>query len=261
MKANDWKSRLGMVYSTDPDYKYQTDEQPEAETLPPQQQDLRVWRDSKQRAGKVVTLVRGFVGSEADLQELGRLVKKKMRCRRLGQGRRDHHTGRSPRPYCRNPDRQRVPLQKSWQLNIENTETHTSDSSGAALFRVGIGTVLLVGSRPGVVALAQADEKQRRRHIPHNGRKDGPPHAVLYRERRAIHRIRIPALGHEHTVHSAPRELPVERNGHVAAQTSRLPDLALHRRILDAHGPSSSSPTNTATPYNTTTSTAAWYAP
>ena len=77
MKANDWKSRLGMVYSTDPDYKYQTDEQPEAETLPPQQQDLRVWRDSKQRAGKVVTLVRGFVGSEADLQELGRLVKKK----------------------------------------------------------------------------------------------------------------------------------------------------------------------------------------
>ena len=75
--ANDWKSRLGMVYSTNPDYKYDTGEESEPATLPPQQQDLRVWRDSKQRAGKVVTLVRGFVGSRADLEELGRLVKKK----------------------------------------------------------------------------------------------------------------------------------------------------------------------------------------
>lgn len=74
---NDWKSRLGMVYSTDPDYEYVTDEAPEVETLPPAKQDLRVWRDSKRRAGKVVTLVRGFAGSDDDLQELGRLVKRK----------------------------------------------------------------------------------------------------------------------------------------------------------------------------------------
>ena len=75
MADNDWKSRLGMVYSTDPDYKYVTDEEPEAETLPPARQQLRVWLDRRQRAGKVVTLVRGFVGSEADLAELARLLK------------------------------------------------------------------------------------------------------------------------------------------------------------------------------------------
>ena len=78
MADNDWKSRLGMVYSTDPDYKYVTDEEPEAETLPPARQQLRVWLDRRQRAGKVVTLVRGFVGSEADLGELARL--RKTRC-------------------------------------------------------------------------------------------------------------------------------------------------------------------------------------
>ena len=62
MADNDWKSRLGMVYSTDPGFNYETDDEPEAETLPAGQQDLRVWLDRKQRAGKVVTLVKGFVG-------------------------------------------------------------------------------------------------------------------------------------------------------------------------------------------------------
>lgn len=55
MADNDWKSRLGMVYSTDPGFNYETDDEPEAETLPAGQQDLRVWLDRKQRAGKVVT--------------------------------------------------------------------------------------------------------------------------------------------------------------------------------------------------------------
>ena len=54
MADNDWKSRLGMVYSTDPGFNYETDDEPEAETLPAGQQDLRVWLDRKQRAGKVV---------------------------------------------------------------------------------------------------------------------------------------------------------------------------------------------------------------
>ena len=72
---NDWKSRLGMVYSTDPDFQYTTDEEPEVETLAPQQQNLRVWRDTKQRGGKVVTLVKGFVGRDDDLKELGRMLK------------------------------------------------------------------------------------------------------------------------------------------------------------------------------------------
>ena len=45
MADNDWKSRLGMVYSTDPGFNYETDEESEAETLPPGRQDLRVWLD------------------------------------------------------------------------------------------------------------------------------------------------------------------------------------------------------------------------
>lgn len=75
MADNDWKSRLGMVYSTNPDYVYQTDEVPEVETLPASRQDLRVWLDRKQRGGKVVTLVRGFVGRSEDLEALARLLK------------------------------------------------------------------------------------------------------------------------------------------------------------------------------------------
>ena len=74
---NDWKARLGMVYSTNPDFEYNTGSEHEIETLPPAKQDLRVWRDSKQRGCKVVTLVKGFVGSEEDLTELGRMVKKR----------------------------------------------------------------------------------------------------------------------------------------------------------------------------------------
>ncbi len=77
MADNDWKSRLGMVYSTNPDFKYETGEEPEAETLAPPRQDLRVWLDRKQRAGKVVTLVKGFVGRDEDLQSLARLLKTK----------------------------------------------------------------------------------------------------------------------------------------------------------------------------------------
>lgn len=77
MADNDWKARLGMVYSTNPDFNYETTETPKAETLPPARQELRVWLDRKQRAGKVVTLVKGFVGRDADLQELARLLKTK----------------------------------------------------------------------------------------------------------------------------------------------------------------------------------------
>ena len=75
MADNDWKSRLGMVYSTNPDFEYRTDERTEPETLPPARQQLRVWLDRKQRGGTTVTLVKGFVGSDADLAELARLLK------------------------------------------------------------------------------------------------------------------------------------------------------------------------------------------
>ena len=74
---SDWKERLGMVYSTNPDFEYTTTQEEEATTLPPQQQNLRVWLDRKHRGGKTVTLVKGFVGSEADLADLGRMLKSK----------------------------------------------------------------------------------------------------------------------------------------------------------------------------------------
>lgn len=77
MSDNDWKSRLGMVYSTNPDYEYTADREPEAETLPPQQQNLKVWLDRKHRGGKVVTLVTGFIGTEDDLTALGKELKSK----------------------------------------------------------------------------------------------------------------------------------------------------------------------------------------
>ncbi len=75
MSNNDWKSRLNVVYSTNPDFQYEREQPESAETLPPAQQNLRVWVDRKQRAGKQVTLVRGFVGSDDDLKELGRLLR------------------------------------------------------------------------------------------------------------------------------------------------------------------------------------------
>ena len=75
MGDNDWKSRLGMVYSTDPNFRFRTEEEPDIETPPAGKQDLRVWLDRRHRAGKQVTLVKGFVGSDEDLRELARLLK------------------------------------------------------------------------------------------------------------------------------------------------------------------------------------------
>ena len=69
--------RQGVVYSTNPDFSYQTPDEATATTLPPQQQQLRVQLDKKQRGGKQVTLVTGFVGTDADLQSLGKLLKTK----------------------------------------------------------------------------------------------------------------------------------------------------------------------------------------
>ena len=77
MSNNDWKSRLGMVYSTNPDYEYTPDEESRSETLPPAKQNLKVWLDRKHRGGKVVTLITGFLGSEDDLKELGKELKSK----------------------------------------------------------------------------------------------------------------------------------------------------------------------------------------
>lgn len=75
MKQNDWKSRLGVMYSTNPDYEYQTDKEAEEETLPKDKQRLRITLDKRNRGGKVVTLVSGFRGTGNDLAALGKLLK------------------------------------------------------------------------------------------------------------------------------------------------------------------------------------------
>jgi len=77
MKDNDWKSRLGVVFSTNPDFEYETASVEEAETLSPSAQKLRVGIDRKGRGGKQVTLVTGFVGKDGDLSELARALKVK----------------------------------------------------------------------------------------------------------------------------------------------------------------------------------------
>lgn len=77
MKNNDWKDRLNVVYSTNKDYNYEMEDDEEQITLPASQQRLRVQLDRKNRGGKVVTLVTGFVGTESDLKELGKLLKSK----------------------------------------------------------------------------------------------------------------------------------------------------------------------------------------
>ena len=77
MKNNDWKDRLNVVYSTNPDYQYENIGEEEAETLPKNQQKLRVIMEKKGRGGKTVTLIRGFVGTEDDLKELSKLLKTK----------------------------------------------------------------------------------------------------------------------------------------------------------------------------------------
>jgi translation initiation factor 1 len=77
MKKNDWKERLNIVYSTNPDFSYETEEENVAETLPPQQQRLKVQLDRKNRGGKVVTLITGFVGNDDDLKDLGKMLKSK----------------------------------------------------------------------------------------------------------------------------------------------------------------------------------------
>ena len=71
-------NRIGVVYSTNPDFEYEyEDSAEEVVTLPPQQQKLRVTLDRRQRGGKQVTLVSGFVGSDDDLAVLGKILKTK----------------------------------------------------------------------------------------------------------------------------------------------------------------------------------------
>ena len=75
--SNDRKKRINVVYSTNPDFAYEYAGEAEPETLAPERQNLRVVTDTKQRKGKTVTLVQGFVGTSDDLDALARLLKNK----------------------------------------------------------------------------------------------------------------------------------------------------------------------------------------
>lgn len=74
---NDWKKRLDIVYSTNPDYHYNEEGNEEMDTQPKEKQLLRISLDKRNRKGKAVTLVTGFTGNDDDLQELGRMLKTK----------------------------------------------------------------------------------------------------------------------------------------------------------------------------------------
>lgn len=72
---NQKKNKIGVVYSTDPDFQFQYDQKEEPTTLAPEKQHLKIKLDKKQRNGKQVTLIEGFVGNEADRNDLAKLLK------------------------------------------------------------------------------------------------------------------------------------------------------------------------------------------
>ena len=74
MKKKQTSSGNGIVFSTNPSFQWEPEEPAQA-TLSPAQQELRIQLDKKQRAGKVVTLITGFVGADADLDELGKTLR------------------------------------------------------------------------------------------------------------------------------------------------------------------------------------------
>ena len=77
MKKNDWKERLGITYSTNPDYSYQYQDETEYATLSKEKQVIRISLDKRNRGGKTVTLITGFRGTDEDLAALGKSLKVK----------------------------------------------------------------------------------------------------------------------------------------------------------------------------------------
>lgn len=71
------KQKINVVYSTNPNFSFEHEDEFEEETLTPSEQDLRIHLDRKNRGGKTVSVIKGFVGSEDDLKELGKLIKSK----------------------------------------------------------------------------------------------------------------------------------------------------------------------------------------
>ena len=77
MSKKNKKRRSGIVFSTNPDHNYEYENSQEEETMAKSDQKLRVMIDRKQRRGKEVTLVVGYVGNPQDIKELGKMLKSK----------------------------------------------------------------------------------------------------------------------------------------------------------------------------------------
>src|SRR6476661_3725002 len=75
MSKKNKTDRNGFVFSTDPNFRFEEEEQEHLETLPPAQQKLKIRLETKHRGGKTVTLVEGFMGKEEDLEILGKSLK------------------------------------------------------------------------------------------------------------------------------------------------------------------------------------------
>lgn len=75
MSKKNKADKSGFVYSTDPSFKFEQEEQLNQETIEPSKQALKILLDKKQRAGKSVTLVAGFIGTNEDLEALGKQLK------------------------------------------------------------------------------------------------------------------------------------------------------------------------------------------
>ncbi len=76
-KTNDWKDRLGIVYSTNQDFSYDQTSAKSDVTLPPEKQNLRLQLSTKHRKGKTATVISGFIGHETDLKSLEKDLKSK----------------------------------------------------------------------------------------------------------------------------------------------------------------------------------------
>lgn len=74
-KMSKKNNRIGVVYSTNPDFEYEEETESVQETLAPENQNLKISLDKKARAGKQVTLVSGFVGNQTDLEDLTKKLK------------------------------------------------------------------------------------------------------------------------------------------------------------------------------------------
>lgn len=75
MSKKNISDKHGFVYSTDPNFQFESEEEQIDETLPAKQQKLRIKLDTKHRGGKTVTLIEGFIGKEEDLEDLGKKLK------------------------------------------------------------------------------------------------------------------------------------------------------------------------------------------